>query len=94
MDERLLGQLQDMNRRAGRFFFSPGATRGFRSRVHDRVYAGIEGWYFVTSERRAGQIRTYTVRHMRPNGHVDPGAMWCPSSKQAHEEAAQLAEGV
>ena len=58
---------------AGRYFFSPGAMRFFKSRVGDTVFQGIGGIYFVTSEKFDWQSpRNYTVRQFNPEtGKID-----------------------
>lgn len=56
----------------GSHFFDADTMRWFRSRVDDYVYAGPDGWYFVTSEKHVahtsyGSInepRRYTVRRL------------------------------
>ena len=64
--------VQDLVRRSGSHFFDPGTMRFFKSRVDYHVYAGPDGWYFVTSEKHVshtsyGSInepRLYTVRRL------------------------------
>ena len=55
------------NQEKGRFFFSPGAMRFFRSRVHYHVYQGPGGIYFVTSEQGPHAPRLFTVRRFWPD---------------------------
>lgn len=43
-------------------WFDESTMRFFDSRVHDAVYAGPGGIYFVSSERGPNGIRAYTVR--------------------------------
>ena len=65
---RNIREVEDANRRAGYFFFTPETMRFFRSRVHDAVYGA---GFFVTSEQyEPGYPRLYTVRFARPDGSV------------------------
>lgn len=60
------------NYNGGYYFFQPSTMRFFRSRVLERVYNGIGGHYFVTSERYSGCDRYYTVRSFNPkSGSID-----------------------
>lgn len=54
-----VGELIAYANEAGSPFFSPETMRFFRSRVVDGI---ISGQYFVTSEKREGERRLYTVR--------------------------------
>lgn len=77
--------LQELVRRSGSHFFDHDTMRPFRSKVDDLVYAGPDGWYFVTSEKHVAytsydtinEPRLYTVRRMsivtRDNGSQDIG---------------------
>lgn len=62
-------ELRDLVTRSGSHFFDRDTMRWFKSRLED-VYAGPDGWYFVTSEkhegpsiggRRINEPRLYTV---------------------------------
>lgn len=60
--------IKDRNRQGGFYFFSEGALRFFRSRVHDEVYGA---GFFVTSEQFDDEApRYYTVRFARSDGSV------------------------
>ncbi len=58
--------IKDAVKRAGSHFFDADAMRFFGSRVDSATYAGPDGWYFVTSEKRphSDDARGYTVRRL------------------------------
>jgi len=76
-----IDQLQRHMKDMGSHFFDADTMRFFRSRCDYHVYAGPDGWYFVTSEKhqsydgRINEPRLYTVRRMsvvtRDNGTQD-----------------------
>lgn len=78
-----IDHLQYLMRQTGSHFFDKDTMRFFRSRVDYHVYAGVDGWYFVTSEKHVSHYsginepRLYTVRRMsvvtRDNGSDDLG---------------------
>lgn len=91
-------QIKRANENNGYYFFSPGAMRGFNSRVHDVVYGGC---VFVTSERNdipysAPQPRVYTVRIAMANGSIETfGSMGDYATRaQAHRQAEWLAKAL
>jgi hypothetical protein len=67
-----IDELIRLMKATGSHFFDKDTMRFFRSRVDYHVYAGVDGWYFVTSEKHVshtsfGSInepRLYTVRRM------------------------------
>ena len=61
-----IGAIREANRAAGRYFFEPDTMRFFASKVLSHVYQGDGGVFFVTSERRAGGSRKYSVRRFNP----------------------------
>lgn len=70
---RTTAEMRVANERAGRYFFSAGAMRFFRSRVQTGVYGGR---LFITSEQfedsRGNRARRrYTVRACLDNGTVE-----------------------
>lgn len=70
---KTMAQLKQMNRNAGRYYFSRDTMRFFNSRVSNNVYTGTTGWYFVTSERmryHPDYPRLYSVCKMSPDGSV------------------------
>lgn len=54
-----IDQLIDMVKRTGSHFFDADAMRFFRSRVDAYCVAGVDGWYFVTSEQHVTTYPTY-----------------------------------
>ena len=63
MQEISIDLVKQTNRRAGRYFFSPGATRFFRSRYPNYAYRVGNRAYFVTSEQFDDHSpRLFTVR--------------------------------
>lgn len=93
-------EIRRANADAGLYFFSPGAMRFFRSRVHDRVYQGPGGVFFVTSEQGPDDVRRYTVREFDPEtarmtalgGDVD-GFQRYATRSGAHAAAYRAAAG-
>jgi hypothetical protein len=94
--------IKTANKVRGHFFFSPGAMRGFKSRVSSRVYQGPGGVYFVTSERFTASNgwssgRYYSIRRYNPvtgsvdsvDEHMMPGEGLTRGS--AHRKAARMA---
>lgn len=58
------------NTAAGGKWFDPGNMRFFSSRLSERVYPRGDSTYFVSSERRRGERRYYSVRVSLPNGDI------------------------
>jgi hypothetical protein len=54
-----MDQLIDMVKRTGSHFFDADAMRFFRSKVDAYCVAGVDGWYFVTSEQHVMTYPTY-----------------------------------
>lgn len=93
-----VSQIKRLNESSGRYFFSPSAMRGFRSRVHDNVYGGC---VFVTSEKNdmpycAPQPRMYTVRVAMADGSIRTyGSIGDYATRaEAHSVARLLAAGL
>ena len=93
-----VSQIKRLNESSGRYFFSPAAMRGFRSRVHDSVYGGC---VFVTSEKNdmpycAPQPRMYTVRVAMADGSIRTyGSIGDYATRaEAHSVARLLAAGL
>ncbi len=65
-----ISALIDLVKRTGSHFFDRDTMRFFKSRVDDVAVAGVDGWYFVTSEKhesafaRINEPRMYTVRRL------------------------------
>lgn len=62
--------IKKANAEAGSFYFSPDTMRFFRSRVMSDVFPLEDGALFVTSERREGDIRRYTIRRAWDDGDI------------------------
>ena len=78
------------NAAAGNYFFSEGAMRFFRSRVHEEVYGS---GFFVTSESPPDGRRCYTVRFCQADGSITTvGSFMAYASRNgAHAAAARFA---
>lgn len=82
------------------YFFSAGAMKGFKSRVSELIYQGVESVYFVTSERYGENPRRYTVRRFDLNTlgietvsefyQLNKGAAHGAASRLAQKEKSQL----
>ena len=85
-------KIKKANKDGGGYFFSPSTMRFFNSKVEDKVYEGIGGIYFVTSERGPlGDGRRYTPRKFNPE-IGDCGTAGCvPFSKCSHDTAHAVA---
>jgi len=94
---------------AGRYFFSRGTMRFFKSRLLEGVYApdghkALPGnrFFFVTSERHDDNPRHYAVRMVtlgsvwddRPTVDIVTVGEYHPSAKSARKEAQNLSNGV
>ena len=55
-------------RKRSYFYFSPDTMRFFKSRVMQDVFPLEDGALFVTSERREGDVRRYTIRRAWDDG--------------------------
>lgn len=101
-----VSELKAIAKGHGSHFFDAGTMRFFNSKVHDPVYTGADGWYFVTSEQDTGIgkggtpfPRKYTVRRMDKDAEIDepePGGhdnfQKYSTAAQAQRVARQLAE--
>lgn len=91
-----VAQIKAAHTAAGKFFFSPGAMRFFRSRVLPGVYGGryfITSEQFVSSEGRPSP-RQYNVREVSEDGSdigTAPGGGWLDSLAEAKALARTLA---
>lgn len=73
-------ELIELVKRTGSHFFDADTMRYFKSRLHD-IYAGPDGWYFITSEKHEGpgiyghrpinELRQYIVRRLAINEKGD-----------------------
>lgn len=67
-------ELKRLASSSGSHFFDADTMRAFRSRLHD-VLPGVDGWYFITSEKHVSytsyasinEPRQYTIRRLRIN---------------------------
>lgn len=62
--------IKKANQEAGYFYFSPDTMRFFKSRVMQDVFPLEDGALFVTSERREGDVRRYTIRRAWDDGDI------------------------
>lgn len=62
--------IKKANAEAGSFYFSPDTMRFFKSRVMQDVFPLEDGALFVTSERREGDVRRYTIRRAWDDGDI------------------------
>lgn len=62
--------IKKANAEAGSFYFSPDTMRFFKSRVMSDVFPLEDGALFVTSERREGDVRRYTIRRAWDDGDI------------------------
>ncbi len=94
---RTVYQLRELHERNGGYFFTEGAMRSFRSRIHSDVYGGC---VFVTSEKhiswRFDYPRLYTVRYMDANGntHTAGDFQGFETRSKAHTFAKNLGEWI
>lgn len=65
-----IGAIKKANQEAGYFYFSPNTMRFFKSRVMTEVFPLKDGALFVTSERREGDVRRYTIRRAWDDGDI------------------------
>jgi len=93
-----ISQIVRANENAGRYFFSDGAMRMFKCRVHDTVYSQC---VFVTSENPSmpyskPRPRAYTIRIALDDGSIETyGSMGDYATRdQAHREAAWLGKAL
>ena len=89
--------IDDIKRAAenrGSKWFSRGAMRFFGSRVHDTVYQGPGGVFFVSSEQPPYGPRGYAVRRFDPDtGDISTVGKVCQYSSRsgAHGAARRMA---
>lgn len=99
--------LIEMVKRSGSHFFDADTMRFFESHLHD-VFAGPDGWYFITSEKHTGigfnghaitEPRKYTVRRLAVSDKRDDldlteyeGFQVYPTLQRARTVAKRLAE--
>jgi hypothetical protein len=88
--------IRTTNTAHGWHFFEAGALRFFRSRIHDTVYQGPGGIYFVTSEQFEDHLgnraaRGFSVRRFHPDtGNVGTvGAFNSFTNRAAAHRAAE-----
>jgi len=62
--------IKDANAKIGQHYFSPDTMRFFKSRVMQDVFPLEDGALFVTSERREGDVRRYTIRRAWDDGDI------------------------
>lgn len=94
----------DQIKEACPLWFSPNSMKFFNSRVHEAVYSGPGGVYFVTSEQDQSHLITYTRKYTVRQFHPKVGSNCAYISnidfqahdtrQQAHAEAKYLAEDV
>jgi hypothetical protein len=74
-------------------WFAPDAVRFFRSRVHSRTYTGMNGTYFVSSEKGPSGVRLYSVRLFTPGKDGISTVSWqgYRSAAGAHRRASREA---
>lgn len=82
------------NANRGFHFFSSNVMRGFKTRVSSKVYQGVGGVYFITSETLGTGARRYTVRQFEPDtGRVKTiSDYWQVGESMAHTAAKKLSE--
>lgn len=62
-----LSEIRAANERAGRYFFSKGATRFFKSKYYNYIY---QGKYFIDSTQPPHGPKWYNVREALSSGHI------------------------
>lgn len=92
---KTVAEIKAADKKSGGYFFSPGAMKGFSSRVLPGVYGGR---YFITSEQfeysdGTKKPREYCVRTAHDSGRVTttPGLPRFKSSGEARKAAKELA---
>ena len=69
---RTVLELKQRNQAGGGYWFTPDTLRFFSSRIMGDLFPGTDHVYFVSSERREGEARRYTVRRLNgETGRVD-----------------------
>lgn len=92
-----MGDVKRANRAAGQYWFSPDTMRFFDCRLETTLRHGC---LFVSSERREGDSRRYTVRLVTPDASIDTvgefqeHATKAQALKALEAYAATIAEGV
>ena len=93
-----INEIKRANAAAGFYFFEADTLRFFASIIHDAVYEGPGGIYFVTSERFETRDykgpRKYTVRRYVPEtAEVQEASKFqrYEESEDAHDDARALA---
>lgn len=93
-----LDDIKRINREHGGYFFDPHTMRCFHSRVSERVYQGVGGVYFVTSERMDDKHpRLYSVRRFDPDTGGISSVQGKPKFKRLSDAcyvADELAKGA
>lgn len=89
MKYHTIDQIKRANANAGYHFFDKDTMRFFKSIAYEEI---IGGKYFITSERRDGDIRRYTVHMVNENAGIDTigGFQAYRTKAQALKAAKQL----
>ena len=88
-----IAQIKAANKAAGHNFFSRDTMKFFNSHIEPRVYSGIGGTFFVTSEKFQDQPRTWKVRRFEPTGRVYTEGGSYHTKANAQLAAKGLAQG-
>lgn len=90
-----INEIKDAVRARGSHWFDPDTMRTFGTRVHETVYEGENGIFFVTSDKSFDGSRGYTVRQFEPKGAsietVGDGLCGYSTRGSAHAAAKKLA---
>lgn len=90
--------IKRINRENGRFFFSPAAMHFFNFKIHNEVYQGSGGVYFISSIKFAEHTpRVYSVKKFNPdNGECRTVKNYCgyTNIEEAINKARKLAKGL
>ncbi len=97
----IITEIKSRNRDAGFYFFEKAALRFFDSHIESRVYNGVGGVYFITSEQFHGSNdcvapRKWTVRKFTPEtGDIDTVGEFNKMDRQtAMQTARKLSKGL
>ncbi len=89
--------IKQINREKGRFFFSPAAIQFFNSKIHNKVYQGSGGIYFISSIKFDEHTpRVYSIKKFNPgNGECKTVKNYCGylNLQEAESKARELAKG-
>lgn len=97
-----IGAIRAKNKEVDHHYFDKATMAYFNSRIEPRVYEGVGGVFFVTSEKPDFESipspRRWTVRHFDPeSGHCRTAPdmpFWEMSRKEAMDAAKYLANGT